>query len=158
MATESEFNQKLTEVISNLGRIIELDINKDLKVSSKYEDRWKKQGKHIYDVVLECQQEDAPIVVDKDFSFDKAIDFDYIKQNIPKKAIVDEDFVVHIEDVFEIGNSGGLIQLTMGSFNRPVTKYIKIDQGNAVYFQGNPIATSANMKAHKKIKEILSND
>ncbi|MBD3829950.1 MAG: tRNA (guanosine(46)-N7)-methyltransferase TrmB, partial [Arcobacter sp.] len=43
-----------TQVLTNLpkGRIT-IDINKDLAVSSKYEDRWKKQGKNIYDVVLE---------------------------------------------------------------------------------------------------------
>ena len=48
-----------TELLTNLpkGRIT-IDINKDLAVSSKYEDRWKKQGKNIYDVVLEAQDID----------------------------------------------------------------------------------------------------
>lgn len=148
-----------TDLLTHLpkGRIT-IDINKDLKVSSKYEDRWKKQGKHIYDVVLECQQSDEDITIDKDFNFDKELDFEYIKNNIPSKAIVEEDYVVHVEDIFEIDEKSGLIQLTLGSFNRPLTKYIKIDNGKAYYFQGNPVPSSANIHAHKKIKEILTHD
>ncbi|MFW3405198.1 tRNA (guanosine(46)-N7)-methyltransferase TrmB, partial [Aliarcobacter butzleri] len=47
------------EVLTTLpkGRIT-IDINKDLAASSKYEDRWKKQGKNIYDVVLEAWNDD----------------------------------------------------------------------------------------------------
>eukprot|EP01028_Stygiella_incarcerata_P000003 TRINITY_DN0_c0_g2_i5.p2 TRINITY_DN0_c0_g2~~TRINITY_DN0_c0_g2_i5.p2 ORF type:complete len:308 (+),score=-61.69 TRINITY_DN0_c0_g2_i5:1491-2414(+) len=41
------------ELLTNLSSgKIEIDINKDLPISSKYEDRWKKQNKNIYDVTL----------------------------------------------------------------------------------------------------------
>jgi tRNA (guanine-N7-)-methyltransferase len=137
---------------------ITIDINKDLKVSSKYEDRWKKQGKNIYDVILQCQQNDDEITLEKDFSFEKSVDFDVIKKNITTTAIIEEDFVIHIEDIFEISQNSGLIQLTFGSFNRPLNKYIYINEGKVSYFQGNPIPTSTNIKAHHKLKEILFND
>ncbi|MDD2641104.1 MAG: tRNA (guanosine(46)-N7)-methyltransferase TrmB [Arcobacteraceae bacterium] len=137
---------------------ITIDINKDLNVSSKYEDRWKKQGKAIYDVILQCQQNDEAINLDKDFSFPKVIDFDKFKKNFPQKALVEEDFVVHIEDVFDIESNGGLIQITFGSFNKPLNKYLYVKQGKINYFQGNPIPTSANIKAHQKLKEILCHD
>ncbi len=137
---------------------ITIDINKDLQVSSKYEDRWKKQGKHIYDVVLQCQQNDANISLDKDFSFEKEIDFEKFKKNVPTKALVENDFVLHIEDIFDIEANSGLIQLTFGSFNKPLNKYLLINNGKISYYQGNPIPTSANLKAHKKLKEILCND
>lgn len=138
------------------GRIT-IDINKDLPVSSKYEDRWKKQGKNIYDVVLECNKEDDPINHNFDFSFDKTIDFDAVKSKLSTKAYVLDGYVVHIENIFEIEDSknSGLIQLTFGSFNRPLSKYILIQEGNITYYQGNPIPTSANIKAHEKLKEIL---
>ena len=43
----------------------------------------------------------------------------------------------------------------MGNFDRPITKYILIQEGKASYYQGNPLPTSSNIDAHKNLKEIL---
>ncbi len=51
-----------------------------------------------------------------------------------------------------------LLKLTMGSFNRPVNKYIFIQKNKVSYYQGNPIPTSANLKAHIQLKKILADD
>lgn len=146
-----------TELLTNLntGRIT-IDINKDLKVSSKYEDRWKKQGKNIYDVVLECNQEDEDIKLEYDFSFED-IDFDNILDKLPTKSIVKEDYFIHIEDMFIIEGkeNSGLIQVTFGNFDRPLSKYILIEEKKAKYFQDLPLPTSSNIKAHNNLKEIL---
>ena len=147
-----------TELLTNLpsGKII-IDINKDLEVSSKYEDRWKKQGKNIYDVVLQAQSVDKPLVIQKDFSFDFKINYDEKIKTIPTKSIVEKDFFIHIEDLFiiEEESNSGLIQLTMGNFDRPVSKYLLIKNGKVDYYQGSPLPTSSNIKAHNKLKEIL---
>ena len=148
-----------TELLTNLptGKIT-IDINKDLEISSKYEDRWKKQGKNIYDVVLLSHSVDKPLIIEKDFSFDFEIDYEKMIGNISTKSIVEKDFFVHIEDLFIIENekNSGLIQLTMGNFDRPVSKYLLIRNGKISYYQGTPIPTSSNIKAHKKLKEILN--
>ncbi len=143
----------------NSGKII-IDINKDLEVSSKYEDRWKKQGKNIYDVVLICNQEDEEKIHYDDFNFKDDINLINVLENLSTKPLVIEDYFIHIEDVYIIQNQehSALIQLTFGSFNKPLSKYILIKNKKASYYQGNPIPTSANIKAHKKIKEILQND
>ena len=149
------------ELLTNLqsGKI-EIDINKDLAISSKYEDRWKKQQKNIYDVTLYSNSIDEDIEVNKNFSFEQEIIFLQTLSNLPKKSTVLKDFFIHIEDTFIIEDrkNSGLIQLTMGSFNRPVSKYILVDEGKLSYYQGDPIPTSSNIKAHKKLKEILFND
>ena len=148
-----------TEVLTNLpkGRIT-IDINKDLAVSSKYEDRWKKQGKNIYDVVLEAQDIDKNIDLNFDFSFDFKIDFNNTLKTIPTKSIIEKNYFIHIEELYTIENSenSGLIKLTMGNFDRPVTKYLYVNEGNVSYYQGNPLPTSSNINAHEKLKEILS--
>jgi tRNA (guanine-N7-)-methyltransferase len=68
------------------------------------------------------------------------------------------DYFIHIEELYTIENNdnSGLIKLTMGNFDRPVTKYLYVDNGNISYYQGNPLPTSSNINAHKKLKEILS--
>ena len=148
-----------TSLLTNLpkGRIT-IDINKDLAVSSKYEDRWKKQGKHIYDVVLEASNEDENINLDFDFSFNCKVDFVKIIKTIPTKSIIEKNFFIHIEEMYiiEDKDNSGLIKLTLGNFDRPITKYLFINEGNISYFQGNPIPTSSNICAHTKLKEILS--
>ncbi|MCT7597837.1 tRNA (guanosine(46)-N7)-methyltransferase TrmB [Aliarcobacter butzleri] len=148
-----------TKVLTNLpkGRIT-IDINKDLAVSSKYEDRWKKQGKNIYDVVLEAWNEDENINLNYDFSFDFEANFNKIINSIPKKSIIEKNFFVHIEEIYTIleKDNSGLIKITMGNFDRPVTKYILIENKRISYYQGNPLPTSANIDAHKKLIEILS--
>jgi tRNA (guanine-N7-)-methyltransferase len=148
-----------TEVLTNLpkGRIT-IDINKDLAVSSKYEDRWKKQGKNIYDVVLEAFNEDANINLDFDFSFDFKIDYENLLKTIPTKSIIETNYFIHVEELYiiESANNSGLIKLTMGNFDRPVTKYLYVNEGKISYYQGNPLPTSSNISAHKKLKEILN--
>ena len=148
-----------TEVLTNLpkGRIT-IDINKDLAVSSKYEDRWKKQGKNIYDVVLEAQNEDENINLNFDFSFDFKIDFYKTLKTIPTKSIIEKNYFIHVEELYTIENSenSGLIKVTMGNFDRPVTKYLYVNEGSISYYQGNPLPTSSNINAHEKLKEILS--
>lgn len=148
-----------TQVLTNLqkGRIT-IDINKDLAVLSKYEDRWKKQGKNIYDVVLEAWNEDENINLNYDFSFDFEANFNKIINSIPKKSMIEKNFFVHIEEIYTIleKDNSGLIKITMGNFDRPVTKYILIENKRISYYQGNPLPTSANIDAHKKLIEILS--
>ena len=148
-----------TELLTNLpkGRIT-IDINKDLAVSSKYEDRWKKQGKNIYDVVLEAHNIDANINLDFNFSFDFEVNFEDTLKNIPTKSIIEKNYFIHVEELYVIENlrDSGLIKLTMGNFDRPVTKYLLVKEGRISYYQGNPLPTSANIDAHKKLKEILN--
>ena len=148
-----------TEVLTNLpkGRIT-IDINKDLAVSSKYEDRWKKQGKNIYDVVLESLDEDENINLNFDFTFNFEIDFNKTLVTIPTKSIIEKNYFIHVEELYviESSNNSGLVKITMGNFDRPVTKYLHVDNGNISYYQGNPLPTSSNISAHKKLKEILS--
>lgn len=147
------------ELLTNLNKAnISIDINKDLEVSSKYEDRWKKQGKNIYDVILTSQKEDKKIDLNYDFSFEFDISFDRFLNNIPFKAIILKSFFVHIEEFYTIIDelNSGLIKVTMGNFDRPVTKYLLIKDGKISYYQGDPLPTSSNIQAHKKLKEILS--
>ncbi|MGE3593303.1 MAG: tRNA (guanosine(46)-N7)-methyltransferase TrmB, partial [Arcobacter sp.] len=67
-------------------------------------------------------------------------------------------YFIHVEEIYTIENkdNSGLIKITMGNFDRPVTKYLLVENGEIKYYQGNPLPTSSNINAHKKLKEILS--
>ncbi len=147
-----EYSQELLELFKEFpSNIVK---NQDLEVTSKYETRWKKQGKDIWDVTIYSTNLDKKIVIEDDFNFDK--DIDTAKLILDKKPIVKDGFLVHFENVLKINKNDILIQLTFGSFNKPVSKFILVQDKKASYFQGNPIPTSTNLKAHSLIKSLLS--
>ena len=133
--------------------------NKDLSVTSKYEARWKRQEKDIWDVTITSIDESPQVVFETDFSFGSEYDLEKIKNNLPKDAIISEDYLINFEDYYNVVSKskieGLLVKVTFGSFNRPVTKYLYIENNNARYFQGEPIRTKINLKAHQNILEIL---
>jgi len=133
--------------------------NKDLDVTSKYEARWKRQEKDIWDVTISSINESSPVEFKTDFSFDDTYDIEKIKTNLPEKAIVDKEYLINFEDFYDVVSTskdpGLLVKVTFGSFNRPVTKYLYVENDKARYFQGEPIRTKINLEAHQKILEIL---
>lgn len=132
--------------------------NEDLAVVSKYEARWKRQEKNIWDLTIFATQNSPEVELEGSFDFDDEYDCEYIENNLPKKAIVMEDYLVHFESLYVINDEnkkGLLIKLTLGSFNKPITKYIVIENKKARYFQGDPIKTKSNLLAHEIIKKSL---
>jgi len=132
--------------------------NQDLAISSKYEDRWKKQGKDIWDITIYAKDKSSNIVINKDFSFDinSRISQNHLENNLPQKPVVKNGYFVHMEHLYIINDNEFLLHLTMGSFNKPLAKYLYIKNDKVEYFQSNPIPTSANQNAHKLINELLN--
>ncbi|NPA11310.1 MAG: tRNA (guanosine(46)-N7)-methyltransferase TrmB [Epsilonproteobacteria bacterium] len=129
---------------------IDLNVKKNMPyvISSKYEDRWKKQNKNIYDIYMINHQISPKLKEEFDFSFDKkltSLDFS------PK---VYKDFVIHIEKVFNIDSQKELIRLTMGNFNRPEHLYIINDK--VPYYFTPPVEIKENYLAHKELKRLFN--
>ena len=47
------------------------------------------------------------------------------------------------------------MKLSFGNFDRPEHKYLLIQKGTVEYFPKNPVVSKGNIKAHKKIEELL---
>ena len=132
--------------------------NKDLDITSKYEARWKKQEKDIWDIFITSTKNSPEVKLDGDFDFPGIYDLNELKTKISTEAIIKDEYLIHFENVYQIDDEnikGLLIKITFGSFNRPVTKYIYLENGTMRYFQGNPIKTRINLEAHKNILELL---
>ncbi len=136
-----------------------IDKNKDLAVTSKYEARWKRQEKDIWDITIKSTKNSKEALVLDDFDFPIVSDIEALKANLLKIETIKDKFLVHFETIYDIDSSldkGLLIKVTFGSFNRPVTKYIIVQNKIARYFQGNPIKTKTNLLAHKSIIEAFA--
>jgi tRNA (guanine-N7-)-methyltransferase len=136
---------------------VEVRKNEALEVTSKYEARWLKMEKDIYDVYVTCQESSEPKALSIDFNFNIVKYKKGIEDSLPKRAVVEGDYFVHIERLYKIGETNLLIKCSFGSFDRPEHKYILLSEEGCRYFVSPPVKTSVNYQAHQKITELLSN-
>jgi len=134
---------------------VEIRKNEALEVTSKYEARWLRQEKDIYDVYVKCTQESEDKQVEFDFNF---IDVKYtqgIEDRLPQKALVFDGYFIHFERVYKISEQSLLIKCAFGSFDRPEHKYILLEKDACRYFVSAPVKTTVNFHAHQKLGEQL---
>ncbi|CAA6805776.1 MAG: tRNA (guanine46-N7-)-methyltransferase (EC [uncultured Sulfurovum sp.] len=144
----------LGDTVAKIG--VEVRKNEALEITSKYEARWLKQEKDIYDVYVTSSEKSELRVLAFDFSFKDIVYKKEILDKISYKPELFEGFFMHFERLFKIGDEAVLIKLAFGSFDRPEHKYIYLDKTEAYYFNSSPVKTLTNYKTHLKIMEYLN--
>lgn len=134
---------------------VSVNKNAELAITSKYEDRWRKMEKDIYDVTLYNSHLSEEIRPLGKLSFDKRVNFVKIKDNFEKILLRGDDFFVHFEELFIINEQSGLIRLSFGANERNEKCYMYIDNGKVSYLPDSILATKSNSAAHNLIKEWL---
>ena len=125
--------------------------NIDIEVISKYEQRWRQMGKDIYTLSLESLEESEEKVLDIDFSFNELESI-----NIPSvKKILEDDFFINFGREYKMDN-GFVLECSFGSFNIPEKKMLVVNGNKCYYLPSNPVKSLVNLKAHKKILEVLN--
>lgn len=127
--------------------------NAELEITSKYEDRWRKMEKDIYDVILTNEMVSEPILKPDTLHFDEHVDFRKIRNVFKDELLRGEGFFVHFEELFEIDEQSGLIRLSFGANERNEKCYIEIQKGKVSYLPDAILATKSNRAAHTLIKE-----
>jgi tRNA (guanine-N7-)-methyltransferase len=122
--------------------------NRDLEVVSKYESRWRKMEKNIYDIFL----------INNTISEEENIEFDFSlgcldATKAKKKAYIFDEFVIHFEKIEKIDEKNYLLKVTMGAFERP--EHLYIIAGKNSYYFNKPIEHKLNQKVHDRLKGIL---
>lgn len=129
--------------------------NQDIAIVSKYEDRWKKMEKNIYDVTFTCEVESPEPDETMTFAFTASnIACDTIDA-LSKETYKREWGFIHVERLYDINENDRLIRLAMGSFDRPESTYVIIENGQPRYYPDLPVRSSANLKAHILLDELL---
>ncbi len=136
--------------------LVEIRKNEALEVTSKYEARWLKQDKDIYDVYVKSLEKSKERILDFDFSFNNIFYKQELLDKITSKPIIFKESFIHFERVFKVKEEAILIKLAFGSFDRPEHKFIYINEKEAYYFHSNPVKTLTNHKTHLKIMEYLN--
>ncbi len=133
-----------------------MEVTKNIEppISSKYEDRWVRLGKDIYDIRFENLESSEELVLDMDFSFKGGTQKETLIKLMGQTKVYD-DYFVHFQKLYEIDEKRYLMELSFGSFDRPEHKYLLMQEDTIEYFPKPPVPSKANKKAHIKIEEAL---
>ncbi|BAF72698.1 tRNA (guanosine(46)-N7)-methyltransferase TrmB [Sulfurovum sp. NBC37-1] len=135
---------------------VEIRKNEALEVTSKYEARWRKQEKDIYDVYVKCSEDSDERDLRIDFKFTSVKYTPNLEECLPKNALVFDGYFVHFERSYKVGDNALLVKCAFGSFDRPEHKYILVEENESRYFASQPVKTTVNYAAHQKIVELLT--
>jgi tRNA (guanine-N7-)-methyltransferase len=156
--SENYFRYTLDTVFSVPKTDVHIRKNADLEITSKYEARWRRLQKDIYDVFVVALETSPPRKAVEALTFDGMRIRDDLEDSLPQKAQIFDDYFVHIERVMRTHNGGTLIKCSFGSFDRPEHKYILVEEDKARYFASEPVKTTTNAKAHAKLAEMISDE
>ncbi|HIP02125.1 MAG TPA: tRNA (guanosine(46)-N7)-methyltransferase TrmB, partial [Campylobacterales bacterium] len=113
---------------------VQIRKNHNLPVSSKYEDRWKRQEKNIYDIILTNQEVSESNTITAFLTFEEYINFSEIKKRFSNHIIRGDDFFVHFEEIYEIDENSGIIKLSLGAYEKCEHKYLIFKDNKIQYF------------------------
>lgn len=134
---------------------LEINKNQDIAITSKYEDRWRKMEKNIYDITLINNEHSEPLDLTKNFEFKNQ---NYTLQTLKQLHNRTEKFengFIHFERMYDIDEGKIMFRVSMGSFDRPEHLYLILSENSAAYFPIPPIKTASNLKAHNHLSELL---
>lgn len=147
-----EFAKEIFGEFSEFGKS-EFFKNQNLQISSKYEDRWKKMDKDIFDFIFENSQISDDLKENFVLKFPK-FNKDKIYKNFTNEAFKGDDFFVHFEEIYK-NDEKIFIRVSLGAFDLPQQCYLAISDDFSSYFIKFPLAVKQTYKAHKKVTEIL---
>ncbi|SFV69396.1 tRNA (guanine46-N7-)-methyltransferase [hydrothermal vent metagenome] len=135
---------------------LKINKNKDIAVSSKYEDRWKKMEKNIYDVIMENDELSPELKIEGDFSFVST-------KHLPVETLLElhdqtirfAGGFIHFERVYRLSN-GVMLRISMGSFDRPEHLYLIVTENTLSYYPQLPLRSPINLEAHKYLVKAVN--
>ena len=129
--------------------------NQDIEVCSKYEDRWRRFDKNIYDIIMTNYIVSKENEIDNLLEFDRWVSFEEVEKKFHKQSMVEDDFFIHFERAYKISKNCGVLKVSFGSFNRCEHKYMIFNNNKIEYFPNESLPIKENLKSHKKIKEFI---
>ena len=134
--------------------VLHINKNKDIAVVSKYEDRWRKMEKNIYDITMINEEHSQELCIEGDFEFSKGkISFSELLK-LHKTTHRFEGGFIHFERVYRL-EDGIMLRLSMGSFDRPEHLYLIVKEGSVSYYPELPLKSRSNLKAHHELDGVL---
>lgn len=151
---EDYFSYALNVALQNKTLQMQIGKNLDKEVISKYEERWRKQEKNIYDLLLTSLENSPSKPQYPTFDFPKPREDIWGSFDTITTKIIGEDFFLHIDSIYT-HQSQCVVMLSFGDFNQPQSKFLLISKDKMHYIGGNPLPTQASFKAHQELVKLF---
>ncbi|MDD3476709.1 MAG: tRNA (guanosine(46)-N7)-methyltransferase TrmB, partial [Sulfurimonas sp.] len=127
---------------------------RDIAITSKYEDRWKKMQKNFYDVTMINSEHSPELSLEGNFDFsDVNLSVQGVIDLYKKTQRFDSGFI-NFERCYTL-DDGAMLRLSMGSFDKPEHLYVIVKKNEAYYYPKTPLRSKSNLIAHKLLNEVL---
>ncbi|MBU1643062.1 tRNA (guanosine(46)-N7)-methyltransferase TrmB [bacterium] len=133
---------------------LEINKNREIAITSKYEDRWKKMEKNIYDITLINSEISPERTIEGSFLFKCGLDEERLSRLNGTTQKTEGGFL-HFERLYKTGDERMMFRISMGSFERPEHLYVIIGKEESYYFPTRPIPSQTNFAIHAKLDELL---
>lgn len=156
LRTDSElyYNYAYETLMALNKTTLHIHKNKDIAVSSKYEDRWKRMEKNIYDLTMINDELSDPLSLEGDFTFSQVkVTQEEIFAHCKTVQKMEEAFI-NFERCFVL-EDGVMLRLAMGSFDKPEHVYVIIRGEDAHYYPKKPLRSKSNLAAHAFLNKVL---
>ena len=135
--------------------VLNINKNKDIAIVSKYEDRWRKMEKNIYDVTMINEEESETLSIEGSFEFSKNNSSPEKLLKLHKTTERFEGGFIHFERAYEM-EDGIMLRLSMGSFDRPEHLYIIVKDESIAYYPELPLKSRSNLMAHQQLNKVIN--
>ncbi len=133
---------------------LQVNKNQEIAISSKYEDRWKKMEKNIYDITLINEEISPELTIEGSFQFKSGLDRERLGKLNGTTQKVEGGFI-HFERLYTTDDGRMMFRISMGSFERPEHLYVIIGNDRSYYFPTEPVPSRINFAIHKHLDELL---
>ncbi len=152
--SENYFAYSWETFISLTKARLQVNKNQEIAISSKYEDRWKKMEKNIYDITLINEEESQPLSIEGSFAFSKGLDEERLLA-LTGSTHKNKSGFVHFERSYKTTDGAILLRLSLGSFERPEHLYVRVDTDITDYLYTKPVPSKVNFMMHKFLDGLL---
>jgi len=130
--------------------------NSDAKIVSKYEERWLRQGKDIFEMRLYPKISHTKEAEKVDFSFGETkISYENAKK-LPVNAFFREHILINFEEILAYDENNFAIKVSFGVAGTIERRFIQVEGMRPHYFPTPPLCTQSSFAAHNIIKEYLN--
>ncbi|AFI06369.1 tRNA (guanosine(46)-N7)-methyltransferase TrmB [Helicobacter cetorum] len=154
------FEDSLKLALKNFRSEIVVKKNAKISVISKYEARWNRLEKDIYDLRIYSLEQNEHKSQTNPFEFDFSYEETYqekMESILKAPKIIKDGYFVHVCNIYENGGDF-LVELSLGDFDWPMRLFVMLSntERKIFYLNRTPLKTLANYKAHILLKNILS--
>ena len=132
--------------------------NRDLEISSKYEDRWKRQEKDIYDLIFTNYMYSEENSIIKPLEFDFKPNADLELKSFKTRG---DGWFVNVKKIYKSDDKGDNVfacEVSLGANDRPESRFVLVGSEGVYYFPSPLLSTKSNELAHEILDKWIKNE